>query len=163
LQKVKSKAAEESSRPNDYDIYASITIYLWCIKQKINFFYLLTTKIASTIPLQSMAKIKEKVLLITGSNSCKYDRPRKHCLYRTRSGEFEEIRRFLHIIKSRNYISMMLRLYRKVRTIWVLIALIAFVRKTDISYRISLTAVKLLFSNSSIKLIRFNPWEVLKI
>lgn len=40
-------------------------------------FHLLTNKNASAIPRQSMAKIKEKVLLITGSNSHEYDRPCK--------------------------------------------------------------------------------------
>jgi len=62
---------------------ASFNIHFSCLIKKLIYFFfnLLTTKNASTIPLQSMAKIKEKVLLITGSNSCKYDRPRKHCLY----------------------------------------------------------------------------------
>lgn len=56
---------------------------LTCVVQRITkkttcFFYLLTTRNANTTTLQSMAKIKEKVLLITGSNSHEYDRPRKH-------------------------------------------------------------------------------------
>lgn len=119
LNNLRENQPEEETEEQNWNGLLIITFLYIFLSQYKNlirkiraiFFYLLTMRNASATPLQSMAKIKEKVLLITRSNSCESTINRANIAFAAQEAANLKARGFLSLCARAQYIFLLI-LYR---------------------------------------------------